>query len=762
MSYLIQYTRLTTSDKLPDRFLTSQVYKPASSDQFKSGIIFSQVEILNPWFPTSQIGQTIVNTVIREYYRGEDTSELVNFETALRKVNETLSQIAQNGETDWVGATNGIIILVNGREIHFSQTGRSQAYLFRGGKINHITEGLSSNAEPHPLKTFSNITSGTLQVHDKIIIGNPGLFDQITLDVLRDIVSETSPALAAGELAQYIRHQRIQNINAIILELATKDEVANLPLEHKIDTVYLDQVAGGAFWKGARKFLTDHGGPAWQKTKEVSADLWQKTREGMREKVWPALRAGSKKAGAASAAGFQKITVYSQLSSKTIAAKIKQGTQNLDQKMKTDGRTPLPVAKPAKLMHPIWQKIFRGLKKIGNFAAGIYQKVVQSKLGQKIGSWQLFSGSRLYVSLAAILIIVLAVWIGVSKFKSSKPTLSQEQVTQTLDNMQLDYDQAQLAESIAETAKALDLYQKVTDAAAGIPQEAPFFSQAQELKEKTEAAINRLTQTTTIHAREIAGDAGGGQMIKVIDSDAYLITASDIKKVALIGSAIRQIVAFDSDRDGSIKSADFLEEDNQFLCYSDQNKIIAYDFVSKKPTVILPKDEISWESADKIKVFGGNIYLLSVVNKQIIKHSRLDDGYSAGALFVSGEAIDFGKVADWAIDGAVWLLRTDGKLQKVSRTGEETLEIKGIPAGKTIIRPAHIFADFDTDTIFVLDAQSEHSGQSKLYELNKSGEFVRAYLLSEEAKNLTDIDLNLKERKAWIISGNKVYEFELS
>lgn len=87
MSLIINHTRLTTSDRLSDRFLTCQVYQPYDDKNRDKGIIYSQVEILNPWFSASQIGQLIINTLIREYYKANDTSDLNNFETAIKKVN---------------------------------------------------------------------------------------------------------------------------------------------------------------------------------------------------------------------------------------------------------------------------------------------------------------------------------------------------------------------------------------------------------------------------------------------------------------------------------------------------------------------------------------------------------------------------------------------------------------------------------------------------------------------------------------------------
>ena len=80
MQYEIQYARLATTEKLPDRFLNAQI--KANSDLAKAGMgeVFMLVEILTPWLPTAQIGQSIISTFAESYYDSGSTSDLVNFE----------------------------------------------------------------------------------------------------------------------------------------------------------------------------------------------------------------------------------------------------------------------------------------------------------------------------------------------------------------------------------------------------------------------------------------------------------------------------------------------------------------------------------------------------------------------------------------------------------------------------------------------------------------------------------------------------------
>src|SRR3989344_1314450 len=177
MSYEIQFARVTNSGKLTDRFLTCQHLQSEDVAKSSMGEIFALVEILSPWFPTAQIGKLIINNFAKFYYEGGSTSDLVNFENSLKHINEDLAQITQEGETYWIGNLNGILAGIVESNLHLAPSGKIDAFLFRDGKVNHLTSGISDTSQSHPLKTFSNVISGELKNHDKILITNKEIFN---------------------------------------------------------------------------------------------------------------------------------------------------------------------------------------------------------------------------------------------------------------------------------------------------------------------------------------------------------------------------------------------------------------------------------------------------------------------------------------------------------------------------------------------------------------------------------------------------------
>ncbi|MFA6492945.1 MAG: hypothetical protein WCV58_02315, partial [Patescibacteria group bacterium] len=231
MNYEIQFAKVTSLGKLSDRFLSSMHTKPQDLTKSTMGEVFSLIEILSPWHSSAQIGQMVINNFSKAYYQDGSTSDLVNFETALKKINDNLAQVTQNGETEWIGKLNGALATIVGDSLILSPSGKIEAYLFRNGKIDHLTQGLNQKVEIHPLKTFSNVVSGQLKVHDKVLIANRSLFENISLESLRQIITLNSPSKAGLQIAKLLRKAKVRNVNLFIIDLLSKEEVASAPLK---------------------------------------------------------------------------------------------------------------------------------------------------------------------------------------------------------------------------------------------------------------------------------------------------------------------------------------------------------------------------------------------------------------------------------------------------------------------------------------------------------------------------------------------------
>src|SRR3990167_1869524 len=116
----MRYCRLTPSEKLPDRFLFSGVLKNPDNTIILSYII----EVTKPWFPTSRVAPVIINELKSSLARLSGLSDSLKcFEETLKDVNELLFDLSEQGEIEWIGNLNSLIMFVKQGEIHLAQTG---------------------------------------------------------------------------------------------------------------------------------------------------------------------------------------------------------------------------------------------------------------------------------------------------------------------------------------------------------------------------------------------------------------------------------------------------------------------------------------------------------------------------------------------------------------------------------------------------------------------------------------------------------------
>lgn len=140
-----------------------------------------------------EIVEKIISSLKEKYNQG------LSFEDALNAVNETLAGIVQKGETDWIGKLHSSLIFFEGKIITLSSTGKAKALLLRGNDLIDISEGVASST-PSPLKTFTNIVSGSLEDEDKLILSTSSFFEFVSLDTTKRIFLDLPLDLACSKL----------------------------------------------------------------------------------------------------------------------------------------------------------------------------------------------------------------------------------------------------------------------------------------------------------------------------------------------------------------------------------------------------------------------------------------------------------------------------------------------------------------------------------------------------------------------------------
>lgn len=159
----------------------------------------------------------------------------------------------------------------------------------------------------------------------------------------------------------------------------------------------------------------------------------------------------------------------------------------------------------------------------------------------------------------------------------------------------------------------------------------------------------------------------------------------------------------------------------------------------------------SWEEAGGIGVFGANIYVLDK-EAGISKFVPGNNDYTESDYLT--EEVDLSNAVSMAIDGSIYVLFSNGTVNKYTRGAEDDFEVSGID--KKMSSPTKIVTGEDFDNIYILD-----NGNSRIVVIDKEGKFVTSYQAGI-LKGTTDLDINEAANAIFALSGGKVYKIDIN
>lgn len=170
---------------------------------------------------------------------------------------------------------------------------------------------------------------------------------------------------------------------------------------------------------------------------------------------------------------------------------------------------------------------------------------------------------------------------------------------------------------------------------------------------------------------------------------------------------------------------------------------------SKKKETLIKNDD-RWDKAVSLGIFSGNLYVLD--QKDVHKFVPTSDGFTPNSYFKS-EAPDLKTAVSIAIDSSIYILFSDGEIQKYTRGTKDSFAVSGLK--KELILPASIFTSPDLSSVYILD-----SGSGRIVKVDKNGKFEAEYTapLLKDAKFFT---VAKDEKSAFALSSGKIYQLSL-
>ena len=749
MSNEIRFTRIANSQKLSDRYLTVQVKEPSDPEKIPMGRIFALVEINNPWFPNSQIGQAIINTLTQEYYRSVLENPADNFEAAVKKVNETLGQIAQKGEIDWIGNINSILALIKDDKLYLTSSGKAEAILYRQEKVNKITQDSGQDQEPHPLKTYSNMISGELTKNDKILFTSPLMFDHLSLKELSDIITNNTSFEGAEEIAQFLKKEKAKCINAVIIEAVAKTDMENQTLQNE-EVVYLDQTSTFKSMLNSSRKYTDQFSPVLSNIGKGLGTAWEKTKYFFNKEIAPRTKTTWEKTKELSSRGYKHLTTKTapqiQQAIKPLSAKIADKFQSL--KPKQSPTVTLEEPKPYSVHY-----YEEGGKKKKLSLLWMNKTLDNTK---NVFSWLFDKNNRsvLYIAIALILVIILIVNIGQLRKKQNSKNKEQEQA-QLLESMESKFEEAKLAILYNDQTKAKNLLDEVIKSALTVMSEQPKLSdQAKEIINKANVEFDKLTLTTRLNKPAAVGEFTKATKIFRL-ADNIVALNNENSKIYFIQPNQTNVSEREIGLDAGEKltAFGFDNKDSEIYALSSKNQLYKINNLENSPEKITPAQG-SWETTTDIAYFVENLYLLDAQSGQIFKHTGSANGYSSGVNYLDTSKVDLKNALSMTIDGTVFVLKNDNSVVKLSKSSPVEFNLRDIPLPNDKISKAKkIWTNSEISSLYILD-------DNRIIEFDKTGKFIHQYAFSPDLQNISDFIISPQEKKIWVLNNNKVYTAE--
>ena len=164
-------------------------------------------------FPQNNDFLNSLSDIIKnEFYNHGNLSE------ALKEVNNFLGKETKAGNVNWLGNLNFAVLNIKDSILNFTKVGNIKILLMRDGEILDISQNLElQDQEPYSSKVFSNIASGKLLAHDKIVILTDEVFSAISQN--EAILNQLSQVAKEKELKSIFKlgGEAISNISGLCL-----------------------------------------------------------------------------------------------------------------------------------------------------------------------------------------------------------------------------------------------------------------------------------------------------------------------------------------------------------------------------------------------------------------------------------------------------------------------------------------------------------------------------------------------------------------
>lgn len=746
----------TYNQKRSRSFSDTYIFEPESPRETPCGKLFVMIEIDENSKKASQVAEAIATIAQFEYYKNQHPGMVANFEAALAKVNEILSEIAEHGEISWVGKIHAVIAAQSSHQLAISQTGKVKTYLLRGGEPMEIGDA-SQAPRTDAVRTFDSIATGELMPHDHLIFTNSALLNNLALPRIESFLQQ-NPVLSSARLVESsLDKSGISPVCALLIKIDTAKAIA---IENNKDEKYAD--------------LTPE-----ELTQKAPTKQLQNAIDDIRSRNW-AVKAtsGAKAVGRGVKVAGLFVSHFAQNVFEGIRGKVhagKEGAETLSRLEEQQEEDLVPKIHTSKQDDPILPKEEPLLQFSSNEQR---RKIISDDTDLGVRPKQKFSLAAIWTTsftkikhfptsvkkmprvsqvllvTSASLLIIFVVSIGIfstNKAKDAKAT----QFKSILEQAEAKYNSATASLIYSNTKEATSLLSEAENLNGQVLGSSYYNSDAAALQEKINQQkynIEHINDVKDVKEFATVGSEGTQAVSLLTDGTKLYAASSDNKLYSVSGTGGNaKASSMNFPGGGAITHANYFESGKSLLLLTSKSELAEYSLVDNEMSMV---NTLGVNNVADIVSYGSRfIYFLQPSDNKILRASKSSTGLTNKVSWIKDSNANISNAVSFAIDGSVYVLGSDGSVKKFLNGAHDDFTL---PTLKTPLNaPTRIITNADVKNIYILDPNNK-----RILVTTKTGSLVKE-LTSENFVNMKDAVFNEAKSIGYVLTGNKVYSFPL-
>ncbi|MFA6533681.1 MAG: hypothetical protein WCT37_00745 [Patescibacteria group bacterium] len=758
---------------------------PSLDKEQTLGRLFGIIEIESPdralWDTVSHLAEEM-----EKYYYGESNIQLTlgrpnraisveeTFEKSIQVFNDRLIELIKGGKlANLLQKINIILGVFKDETVHFAAVGNASAFLIHQLKsqeyrlVNILDTAGGREEKINPFKILSHIVNGQINKNDSLLFCTNSLLDYLSLDKIKQTLTTLEPAAATRHLKDLLLEASINTtFSSIIIKLNPGPAEVRGESEIRLPQKSLEHLV--VTEKTTEEYLSP---PLKFNVKKYSAWLVAKTKTTA-QTAYRGYQAYQQKKRA-----DQKRSELSRLADQAsglVARKPQIQPAKEPARIKTPANKIQPLAAAKLEGQKILLRGIAGVRSVKAAGLGFQRGLINQKRRWRENGKIIYSRSltllarginrvkawprqsQILVVACLILFIILAeslVWLGQNRLSGEE----QKTYNRLTAEIQQKYSEAESALIYNDTARAGQLLAAAKVLDSQFTPAAKRQKNTATLEAQLLALDNKLQRRVTVTPQLLAdlpqaiGQPFTANSLNLIDQKLYTIND-------LTGAFYRLDLA-----DKKVTPLNLISTNPQIKFSFINQKTITYyhggnGLVRLDPAAnSLTEAPINLAGQENkindLAIYNNRLYILNSAASQIYRYQPAGSGFGAASPWVRDDS-DLKTATAIAADGDVYLLTNTAEIKKMSSGKNRDWQYDTVEP--SLATATKIWTNAATDYLYILDPQNR-----RLVVINKTNGRLAAQYSADSFGQLKDFAINEKNKAAYLLSGNLIYQIDL-